>query len=96
MRSETDEARFDYYRNRLSGSVLGMYESFTAAVVAAVRRAGATDPGELNDLCDDMLADARDLLRSLARVSAKEFADALIEKGVLSRRDGELGARRSR
>ena len=82
---ETAEARREYYRGRLEGTVLGRHRPFTAAVVAAVRRDGPEDPGDLLGLCERMLDGAQPAYPGLREVSGGEFADALVEKGVLSR-----------
>ena len=87
--SESDRNRYDYYNARLSGSVLGVHRPFTAAVVATVQRQQPVDPGDLVGLCENQLAGSQPAYPGLRSATAEAFANALIERGVLSPRSDE-------
>ena len=89
VRSESDRNRHDYYNARLSGSILGVHRPFTAKVVAAVQRQQPVDPGDLIGLCENQLAGSQPAYPGLKSATAEEFANALIERGVLSPRSDE-------
>jgi len=89
VRSESDGNRHDYYNARLSGSVLGIHRPFTATVVAAVQRLQPVDPGDLIGLCENRLAGSDPAYPGLKSTTGEEFANALVERGVLSSRADE-------
>ena len=89
VESESDRNRYDYYNARLSGSVLGVHRPFTAAVVATVQRQQPVDPGDLIGLCENQLAGSQPAYPGLKSATPEEFANALIERGVLSPRSDE-------
>ncbi len=89
VRSESDRNRHDYYNARLSGSILGIHRPFTAMVVAAVRRHQPVDPGDLIGLCETQLAGSQGAYPGLRDTTGREYADALVERGVLSSRSDE-------
>ena len=84
VQGESDRNRHDYYNARLSGSILGVHRPFTASLVALVQRQQPVDPGDLIGLCENELADSRGDYPGIKTATGKEFADALIERGVLS------------
>ena len=84
VRSESDQNRREYYNARLAGSILGIHRPFTAALVAVVRRQEPVDPGDLIGLCENALAASQGDYPGIKTATGKEFADALIERGVLS------------
>lgn len=92
VRLESDESRFDYYRARMSGSVLDLYRAFTAEVVLETARRGVSEPGPLVALCDEALAARREAFPGLASADGEGFAAALVERGVLSRKDRSFAA----
>ena len=89
VRSESDRNRHDYYNARLSGSVLGIHRPFAAKVVAAVQRQQPVDPGDLIGLCENRLAGSRPAYPGLKSATGEAFANALVERGVLSPRADE-------
>lgn len=89
VRSDSDRNRHGYYHARLSGSVLGIHRPFTATAVAAVQRRQPVDPGDLIGLCEEKLAGAQPAYPGLRDATGREFASALIERGVLSTRADE-------
>ena len=86
VRSESDRNRHDYYNARLSGSILGTHRPFTAEVVAAVQRQQPVDPGDLIGLCEKQLDGSETAYPGLKSATGVEFANALVERGVLSSR----------
>ena len=84
LRSASDRNREEYYRDRLSGSVLGLRPSFTADVVARVRQHQPLDPLALVELCGEELARSGLANNPHVEATAETFAAALVERGVLS------------
>ncbi len=84
VRTESDRRRHDYYAKRLSGSVLGLRPSFTAAVVARVTALRPHDWLTLADLCEDELQQSGLAANPNFDATSGEFAAALVERGVLS------------
>ena len=84
VRKESDHRRENYYERRLRGTVLNARRNLTALVVERVVKERPADRIALADLCED------EILRSgLADnpnfgATSGEFADALVEQGVLA------------
>ncbi|MDE0192980.1 MAG: hypothetical protein OXQ90_16625 [Gammaproteobacteria bacterium] len=89
LRTESDSNRHGYYNARLAGSILGIHRPFTATVVAAIQRQQPVDPGDLIGLCENRLAGSQPTYPGLKSATGEAFADALIERGVLSPRSDE-------
>ncbi|MDE0441954.1 MAG: hypothetical protein OXL38_07530 [Gammaproteobacteria bacterium] len=89
VQSESDQNRRDYYNARLAGSILGIHRPFTATVVAAIQRQQPVDPGDLVGLCENRLAGSQPTYPGLKSATGEAFADALVERGVLSPRADE-------
>ena len=84
VQAESDRRRHDYYAKRLTGSVLGLRRSFTAAVVARVAALPPRDWLTLADLCEDELQQSGLAANPNFDATSGEFAAALVERGVLS------------
>lgn len=84
VRAESDQRRHEYYAKRLSSSALGLRPSLTAEVVAKVTAEPPGDRLALTKLC------RRELERQGLdddpdfEPTPREFAAALLERGVLS------------
>ena len=89
VREDSDRNRRDYYNARLSGSILGIHRPFTAKVVVAVQGHEPVDPGDLIGLCENQLAGSQPTYPGLKSATGEEFANALVERGVLSARPDE-------
>ena len=84
VRSESDRIRRNYYRARLSDTVLDIVPAATARIVAEVTE---TRPGrmyELEGVCEDVIADMGLDKDGRFRTDAEEFAKTLVERGVLA------------
>ena len=89
VRSESDRIRRDYYRARLSDTVLDIVPAATARIVAKVNE---TRPGgmyELEGVCEDVIASMGLDKDPRFRTNAEEVAKALVERGVLAIADGD-------
>ena len=84
VKKETALARESYYQGRLEGSVLEMNPVLTAEIVAGVARRGTANKAGLQILCRDRINDAVEAGSLPEAIPFAEFADNLIEKGVLS------------
>ena len=86
IKAEADSRRAAYYAERLDHPIFEIDPVLALRVVVDVA-SGATGNGRrLEHLCEDAIADARLSELFAARgATATQFADALFEKGVLSR-----------
>ena len=82
--SESDRTRHDYYRMRVSDTVLDMVPDATARVVARVTENRPRRMYDLEGLCEDVISHMGLDKDRRFRASPEEFADALIERGVVS------------
>lgn len=83
VREESDHRRYEYYAGRLSDAVLGAEPSVTAAIVARAQEGPTTHSG-LVKLCRRELESAGLLENPDLAITPAEFANALVERGVLS------------
>ena len=83
VREESDHRRYEYYAGRLSGAVLGAEPSVTAAIVATAQEGPMSHSG-LVKLCRRELQRAGLLENPDLAITPAEFANALVERGVLS------------
>ena len=82
--SESDRTRHDYYRTRLSDTVLDMVPDATAKVVANVSEKRPRRMYDLEGLCEEVISGMGLDTDHRFRASPEEFANALVERGVLA------------
>lgn len=88
VRRETDDARREYYAERLRNTVLGRHVPFAASVALEARRRGPMQRLDLEKLCESGLTELRREYPGFDP-TGEDYANALIEKGVLARRDDD-------
>ena len=84
LRSESDRRRHEYYDRRLSGSVLGGWRALASGIVARARAERPATPPALTKLCRNEIERLGLDNNPDFEVTPKEFATALVERGVLS------------
>ena len=86
IKADADVRRAAYYTERLDHPIFGIDPVLALRVVVKVAGGATGDGRRLEHLCGDVIADAGLSELFAARgATATEFADALFEKGVLSR-----------
>lgn len=86
VKAETDSRRAAYYAERLDHPIFEIDPAVALRVVVDVAGGATGDGRRLEHLCGDAIADAGLSELFAARgATATQFADALFEKGVLSR-----------
>ena len=88
VRSESDRTRRDYYRVRLSDTVLDMVPAATARIVAKVTETRPDRMYELEGVCEDVMVSMGLDTDPRFRTNAEQFAEALVERGILAIADG--------
>ncbi len=84
VRSESDQTRRDYYAARLSDTVLDMVPDATVQVVSRVGEARPRGMYDLEGLCEDVIVGMGLDKDHRFRAGPDEFANALVERGVLA------------
>ena len=82
--SESDRTRCDYYAARLSDTVLDMVPHATVQVVSKVDEARPRGMYDLEGLCEEVIVGMGLDKDRRFRASPDEFANALVERGVLA------------
>lgn len=81
---ESDRARHDYYNTRLSDTVLDMVPGATAKVVSQLSERRPRRMYDLEGLCEEVISRMELDKDRRFRASPEEFADALVERGVVA------------
>ncbi len=81
----SDRKRFEYYLGRLSSPILGLRPEFTAGVIERIAQSPPAGLEGLDALCQgEMQRQGWGDTRRSAAITSEMFADALVEKGVVS------------
>ena len=81
---ESDRTRHDYYHTRLSDTVLDMVPEATAKIVSNLSERRPRRMYDLEGLCEEVIL-RMDLDKDRRfRASPDEFADALVERGIVA------------
>ena len=93
VRAKADARRYEYYRERLADTVLGEWPELTQTVVTQVGRRRPSTLRGVGELCIEQIEALALNKHPLFNVHPSDFADTLVEKGVLSfTSDGCVGA----
>ena len=84
VQEESDQRRETYYERRLRGTVLNARRNLTAVVVDRVVKERPEDRIALADLCADEIERSGLADNPNFGATSGEFADALVEQGVLA------------
>lgn len=83
VEKSSDQARAEYYEDRLEGSVLGERPEIVSALVRRLERQQPRDPLAFKEMCADEI-DARQL-NGKEGFDPEGYAQAMLEQGVLSK-----------